>query len=483
MKMKIKHTHLLLMLFVLILSVATVNAADTDSDDTDKKMAESDADSEAVNQIIKKNNQITKTSPTTTKTKVDVEADKIAVEYNKTKYLTIELEDRYDNPIKNTKINAKVISKTKNQTYSLTSNKYGIAKLNTKNLCMGNHKVIITSGSNKYLINKQTSIFVGKKETVTLKLNTEKTLDNNDKIKLVTKRDEEDTEVSVAYVGVPKYTQIIKAKFYFKNKNTGKIYTKIDSAEFDDGRWELPNEDYNRQRYTLTKVEVDYLTSKTTKTTTTINKSQNNTNKITSTTQKVKAHVEADEVAVEYKKNNYLTIKLENNKDQVIKNTKINVKVYTGNKTKTFTLTTNNRGIAKLNTNNLSLGNHKVIITSNNEKYLINKQTNIFVGKKETVTISSVNSQKILKNKDSIKIVTKKINNYKNEVNVTYSGVPKYTKIINAKFYYKNKNTGKIYIETDSVEFDDGRWELPNEDYNRQKYTLTKVEVDYVTSK
>ena len=66
---------------------------------------------------------------------------------------------------------------------------------------------------------------------------------------------------------------------------------------------------------------------------------------------------------------------------------------------------------------------------------------------------------------------------------ITYDGVPKFTKILKAKFYYKNKFNGKVITEMDSAEFDNGRWELPNEDYNPQFYTLTKVEVEYVASK
>jgi len=477
--MKLKYIHLLFVLVILTLCVGTVNAIDTDSDNS-KKITTTDSDNniENVNKISKEK-QITNTNTeTANKIRAEVEADEVAVEYNKTNYLTIKLEDKYDNPIKNTNINAKVTSQTKNTTYTLTTNNYGIAKLNTKNLNIGTHNVIITSNNNKYTINKQTKIFVGKKETTTLTLNTQKTLTNTDKIKLITKKDDEDTEVTVAYNGIPKYTKIIKAKFYYKNKINNNIITKIDTAEYDDGKWELPNEDYNTQRYTLTKVEVDYLTNKTTNT---IKPQTNTTTTNTTTTNKIKADVEADEVAVEYKKNNYFTIKLEDNKDQAIKNAKIYVKVFTGNTSKTYTLTTNNYGIAKLNTNNLSLGNHKVSITSNNNKYIINKQSNIFVGKKSSVNIT--HTQKVLDNKDTIKVVTKKINNNKNEAIVTYTGIPKYTKILKAKFYYKDKITGKVFTEIDSAEFDNGKWELPNEDYNTQRYKLTKVEVEYVTSK
>ena len=55
-----------------------------------------------------------------------------------------------------------------------------------------------------------------------------------------------------------KHTIISKAKFYFKNTYTGKVVTKVDYCDFDDGRWEMPEEDYPN-RFTLLKVKVWYL--------------------------------------------------------------------------------------------------------------------------------------------------------------------------------------------------------------------------------
>ena len=48
------------------------------------------------------------------------------------------------------------------------------------------------------------------------------------------------------------------------------------------------------------------------------------------------------------------------------------VKVYTGKKYKTYTLKTSSKGIAKLNTKSLSVGTHKVVVSSAN-KYCVAK--------------------------------------------------------------------------------------------------------------
>ena len=54
--------------------------------------------------------------------------------------------------------------------------------------------------------------------------------------------------------------------------------------------------------------------------------------------------------------------------NHMMKNVKVTLKVFTGKKSKTVSLTTNSKGIAKLTTSKLSVGKHKVIINTA-EKY------------------------------------------------------------------------------------------------------------------
>lgn len=70
----------------------------------------------------------------------------------------------------------------------------------------------------------------------------------------------------------------------------------------------------------------------------------------------------------------YFQVKVTNKKTKkVIKGVKVKIKVYTGKKAKTYKVKTNAKGIAKILTNKLKVGKHKVIVTSAN-KYCVAKK-------------------------------------------------------------------------------------------------------------
>ncbi len=77
----------------------------------------------------------------------------------------------------------------------------------------------------------------------------------------------------------------------------------------------------------------------------------------------------------EVKKSSKLKISIRNHgSKKLIKKTKFKVKIYSGNKFKTFNLKTNSKGIIKINMNSFSKGNHKILFYLNNNKYYINKK-------------------------------------------------------------------------------------------------------------
>ena len=91
---------------------------------------------------------------------------------------------------------------------------------------------------------------------------------------------------------------------------------------------------------------------------------------------KAKPSVSAPKLTVKYKKSKYFKVTVKYNK-KVLKNLKIKVKVYTGKKYKTYTLKTDKKGIAKINTKKLKKGTHKVLISSGNSNYYISKKSQI----------------------------------------------------------------------------------------------------------
>ena len=69
----------------------------------------------------------------------------------------------------------------------------------------------------------------------------------------------------------------------------------------------------------------------------------------------------------------YFKVTVKNTKTKkVIKGVKLNIKVYTGKKYKTYTVKTNSKGIAYLNVKSLKVGTHKVVVSSAN-KYCVAK--------------------------------------------------------------------------------------------------------------
>ena len=88
--------------------------------------------------------------------------------------------------------------------------------------------------------------------------------------------------------------------------------------------------------------------------------------------------VVAKKLTAKYKKSKYFTVTVKNRATKkAVKGIVVKVKIFTGKKAKTYKIKTNAKGIAKLNTKKLKIGKHKVVISSGNNKYTINKKSTI----------------------------------------------------------------------------------------------------------
>jgi hypothetical protein len=97
---------------------------------------------------------------------------------------------------------------------------------------------------------------------------------------------------------------------------------------------------------------------------------------------KAKTKVKAPKVTNKLKKSKYFKVTVKNmaNKKAVSK-TKVKIKVYTGKKHRTYTVKTDKKGTAKINTKNLKTGKHDVVITSGNKNYIISAKSRITIEK------------------------------------------------------------------------------------------------------
>ena len=92
------------------------------------------------------------------------------------------------------------------------------------------------------------------------------------------------------------------------------------------------------------------------------------------TVNKLKLTAKAPKVTNKYKKSKYFKVTVKNGK-----NIKIKVKIYTGKKSKTYTIKTDKNGVAKYNTKGLKVGKHKVVISSGNSNYQISAKSQITI--------------------------------------------------------------------------------------------------------
>ena len=220
--------------------------------------------------------------------------------------------------------------------------------------------------------------------------------------------------------------------------------------------------------------------------------STNQTIKNTTTTP-IKTSVSTPDTGFVYKKNAYMKITVkEKSSKKPVKNLKLKVKVYTKKKSRTYTLKTNENGIAKLSTKKFTKGIHKFYINTTNSKYKVSKKDSLFIGTKKTVTLK-INKHKKLKSGDEISVFLQKKNGqYKKGVytDVWYAGSdadidPHYTMILKAKLYFKNTKTGKIMTKTTKAKLFTYNGEIYRDMPSStliKGYTPIKAKIWYLTS-
>ena len=171
---------------------------------------------------------------------------------------------------------------------------------------------------------------------------------------------------------------------------------------------------------------------------------------------KTKATVKAPGVTAKYKQNKYFKVTVKNYKGKPIKKLNLKLKVYTNHKYKYYMIKTNSKGIALFNTKKLKAGNHIVYIYNADKKYDITKKSKIIIKKAKnpniktvTMKINSPNSyfaSKKLTTGDKLHTVYSLGGQYPPGVSAQVSDFnhPIHTKILKIKFYFKNKDSGKI---------------------------------------
>lgn len=102
---------------------------------------------------------LTTTTLTVKKTKAIVKAPKVKFKYKKSKYFKVTLKHKSTKkPMTGIKLKLKVYTGKKYKTYTVKTNKKGVAKFNTKRLSYGKHKVKVISGNKNVILSKKSVI-------------------------------------------------------------------------------------------------------------------------------------------------------------------------------------------------------------------------------------------------------------------------------------------------------------------------------------
>jgi hypothetical protein len=90
-----------------------------------------------------------------------IRAPEVTNHFNHTKYFKITVKNKKTgNLISNLKIKIKISAGDKTNVYIIKTDKNGLAKLNTKDLLVGTHKVVLYPASDKYLISAKSTIII-----------------------------------------------------------------------------------------------------------------------------------------------------------------------------------------------------------------------------------------------------------------------------------------------------------------------------------
>ncbi|MDO5850335.1 MAG: hypothetical protein Q4P14_03890 [Methanobacteriaceae archaeon] len=290
------------------------------------------------------------------KYKATITASKLSTYYGSGKYFEIKVVAS-KKPVANVTLKLKVYTGSKYKTVSVTTDDKGIAKYAASTLKLGTHKVIISSAeSTNYLqaSSKTSSIVISPKYKATITASKLSTTYNSGKY----------FQVKVVASKKPVANVTLKLKVYTGTK-AKTVYITTD--------------DKGIAKYAASKLSIG-----THKVVVSSNESTNYLQASSKTSsiviKKATTNVTAPKVTNNYKEDQYFTITIKNKgSGKFVAGLKLTLKVYTNKTVKSYTVTTDDYGVASFNTKDLSIGTHKVQITTTNSYYTVSKSGNLIV--------------------------------------------------------------------------------------------------------
>ncbi|WP_458405083.1 hypothetical protein [Methanobrevibacter sp.] len=303
----------------------------------------------ASNNDTKNINNITNTGTVTVvKIPVTITAKDKTVYYNSGTTSTITIKDKNGKAVANMYVLVIIDGNTK-QPYLFQTNSKGQISFSAS-LAVGKHKITISSADNRYSAKDV-------KQTITVKKASAKITS-----KKVTAYYKGGKYLTVKLTNTKTKKAIYDGKLNIKIFVSKNRYYNYNGATGMNGKLKLLLDSLKPGKYKVVITGNDNKNFAAKKITTKI------------VIKKAPAKIKAKKLTAKKGAKKYFKITVKNKKTKkAISKVKVKVKVYTGKKSKTYTLKTNTKGIAKLNVKKLKVGKHKVVISSA-DKYVVAKK-------------------------------------------------------------------------------------------------------------
>lgn len=295
------------------------------------------------------NNASTKTTVTVMKIPVKIAASGLTVYYNTGATATIKV-TKDGKPVSGMYLLVRLYTtSTKYEDYLFQTNSKGQVSFSAS-LTVGKHKIIINSADNRYGASQVTKTITVKKASA--KITAKKVTDYYKGAKYLTVKltnTKNNKPIYAAKLNIKVF--VSKNRYYNYNGNTGangEIRLSLETLK--PGSYKVVVAGADSKDFTAKEV----------------------TSKIV--IKKAPAKLTPKKLTAKKGAKKYFKVTVKNKKTKkVIKGVKVKIKVYTGKKAKTFTAKTNAKGIAKILTNKLKVGKHKVVVASA-DKYVTAKK-------------------------------------------------------------------------------------------------------------
>ncbi len=290
------------------------------------------------------------------KYKATISASKLSTYYGSGKVFQVKVVAS-KKPVANIKLKLKVYTGSKSKTVSVVTDENGIAKYDGSKLAVGTHKVVITSAESTNLVSaksKTSSIVIGPKYKATISASKLSTTYNSGKL----------FQIKVVANKKPVANVTLKLKVYTGSK-AKTVYVTTDSNGV--AKYIASKLSIGTHKVVVSSNEsTNYLTAKSKTSSIVIKKATTN--------------ITAPKVTNNYKEDQFFTITIINKgSGKLVSGLKLTLKIYTNKTSKTYTVTTDDYGVASFNTKDLSKGTHKVEITTTNSYYTVSKSGNLIV--------------------------------------------------------------------------------------------------------